>query len=119
SDRSGPFDAWVTQVGSDQFVNLTNGEFPALGLGSGVSRSIGFTPDGAHVWIYRTTGNPAVDGTWLVPTMGGNARPFVHPGAEVVWSPDRARTLYRTGDGDPIYVADANGNNPKRIFLDK
>src|SRR4030095_16348611 len=32
---------------------------------------------------------------------------------------DRARTLYRTGDGDPIYVADANGNNPKRIFLDK
>ncbi len=30
SDRDGPFDAWVTQVGSDEFLNLTRGQLPEL-----------------------------------------------------------------------------------------
>ncbi len=30
SDRDGPLDVWLLQLGSGQFLNLTHGKFPAL-----------------------------------------------------------------------------------------
>ena len=36
------------------------------------------------------------------------------------WSPDGARLVYHTReDGDPIFVADRNGANPRRIAIDQ
>jgi Tol biopolymer transport system component len=54
-----------------------------------------------------------------MPMMGGALRPFL--GERVVtlsWSPDNQRIGYHTRDpGDPIFVADRDGSNPKQLFV--
>jgi Tol biopolymer transport system component len=57
----------------------------------------------------------------LMPLMGGTPRPFLPDGAgTVVWSPDRSRLAFFTvANGDPIFVADGTGGNPRRIFVGK
>jgi Tol biopolymer transport system component len=38
----------------------------------------------------------------------------------VAWSPDRARTVYHPADpGDPFFVADRSGSNPRKICGEK
>ena len=49
-DRDGPFDAWVGQVGSGEFLNLTEGSVPDLSPTRSV-HNVGFSDDGAHVWF--------------------------------------------------------------------
>jgi Tol biopolymer transport system component len=118
SDRDGPFDAWVTQVGSDEFLNLSKGQFPDLYLDR--VRNVGFSGDDAHVWMRISAPDGKKEDSWLVPTMGGTPRPFLPNAAEVVWSPDRMRTVYHpSAPGDPIFVADRNGANPRQIFIEK
>ncbi len=122
SDRAGIFDAWVSQLGSGEFRNLTQGQFPDL-LNDEV-RNVGFSDDDAHVWVRVTrkvpSGAPGKADVWFIPTMGGTARPFLPDGTLAAWSPDRSRIVYHTTDpGDPIYVAERNGVNPRRIFIDK
>src|ERR1044071_7029059 len=48
SDRDGPFDIWVSQVGSSQFRNLTQGRVadPRAPV-----RSVGFSGDGSEIWL--------------------------------------------------------------------
>ncbi|HLN93746.1 MAG TPA: hypothetical protein VK389_07785, partial [Thermoanaerobaculia bacterium] len=118
SDRDGPFDAWVTQVGSGEFRNLSKGQFQDL-LNI-FHRNIGFSDDAAHVWL-RVSGKSGRSQTlWLAPTMGGALRPFLPNAVQVVWSPDRSRILYHTPDpGDPIFIAERNGGNPRQIFRSK
>ena len=123
SDRDGQFDAWVTQVGSGEFVNLTRGRLKEL-LHEQVG-TVGFSEDNAHVWLhYNQQDDDGVirsKGIWLVPTMGGALNPFLTGKAlQASWSPDGNRLVYFNGDpGDPIFVADRNGGNPRRIFVDK
>jgi serine/threonine protein kinase/Tol biopolymer transport system component len=118
SDRDGPFDAWVTQVGSDAFVNLSKSHFPELY--NDRVRNLGFSGDDAHVWMRITVQDGKGEDAWIVPTMGGNARPFVPSAISIAWSPDRARIAYHTAaPGDPIFVADRNGANPGQVFIDK
>jgi len=121
SDRDGPFDAWVTQVGSDEFLNLSKGQFPDLYLDR--VRNVGFSGDDARVWmrinVQGASGGP-LENAWLVPTMGGKARTFLPAASEIAWSPDRASIAFHTADpGDPIFVADRNGASPKQIYIDK
>jgi Tol biopolymer transport system component len=112
SDRAGPFDAWVGQVGGGEFLNLTNGQYPALVTGT--SCAVGFADDGAHVWLFVTRDAKSF-GIWLMPTMGGALRPFL-TAVGVAWSPDRNQIVYHTGDsGDPIFIADRNGANPRQV----
>jgi Tol biopolymer transport system component len=118
SDRDGPFDAWVVQVGSDQFLNLSKGQFPDLYLDR--VRNVGFSGDDAHVWMRITRPGLRGEDAWLVPTIGGNARVFLEGAVSMAWSPDRSQIAYHTGeDGDPIFVADRSGANRKQIFIDK
>ncbi len=118
SDRDGPFDAWVTQVGSDVFLNLSRGRFPDLYLDR--VRNVGFSGDEAHVWMRITRQGGKGEDAWLAPTMGGNARPFLTAAVSIAWSPDRAHILYQTAeDGDPIFVVDRNGGNARQVFIDK
>ena len=57
---------------------------------------------------------------WLVPTIGGTPRIFVPGAVEVAWSPDRKAIVYfDTSPGDPIFVADRNGGNPRQVFKDQ
>jgi Tol biopolymer transport system component len=115
SDRDGPFDAWVTQVGSGEFRNLSKGQIQDLL--NVFHRNIGFSDDGAHVWLRVTGKNVREQTLWLAPTMGGTVRPFLPNAVQVVWSPDRSQILYHSPDpGDPMFIADRNGGNPRMIF---
>ena len=108
SDRDGPMDVWVTQVGSGEFHNLTHGSAPELANLS--IRTLGFSPDGSLVtfWV-RKPGNPSGDeiGVWAVPTLGGEPRPYLEGVAEFDWSRDGSRLAYHTpAPGDPLFVSD-------------
>lgn len=115
ADRDSVFDAFVTKLGSGQFVNLTGGRFPQL-FNEDV-RNIGFSADASNVWI-RVAGITSPASVWIVPTAGGPVRPFLNTAVMAVWSPDGSRVAYHeTTPGDPIYVADRTGGNARRIFI--
>ncbi len=115
ADRHNVFDAFVTQLGSEQLLNLTGGLHPRL-FDQNVG-SIGFSSDGAHVWI-REGAVTAPQGLSLRAMPGGRSRLFLANAVTAVWSPDGSRIVYREASpGDPIYVTDGEGHNPRQIFV--
>jgi Tol biopolymer transport system component len=108
SNRDGPMDVWLTQVGSGEFHNLTHGSAPELVNPS--IRTLGFSPDGSLVtyWARKPTGSGESGiGIWAVPTLGGQPRPYLEGVAEFDWSPDGSRLAYHTpGPGDPLFVSE-------------
>jgi len=113
SDRDGPLDVWLTQVGSGRFSNLSlESHMPGLRP----VRNIGFSGDGSEIWF----GGAPVGRMRIMPMMGGSSRPFlVDRAVEVVWSSDGARMVYHTDvPGDPMFVADRTGVGAKQIFVD-
>ena len=115
SDRDGPFDAWLGQTDTGHLENLTQGKENDLGL---PVRSQGFNGDGSEVWL-----SGGVDRRLrLMPLVGRREqRDFLGEMAiNVAWSADGGRYVYHTrDDGDPIFVADRNGVNPRRIAIDQ
>jgi serine/threonine protein kinase/Tol biopolymer transport system component len=115
SDRDGPFDAFLGQAATGRVDNLTRGQEKDLGL---PVRSQGFSGDGSEVWL-----SGGVDRRLrLLPLVGRvDPRHFLGVTAiNVAWSPDGARYVYHTRDpGDPIFVVDRNGANPRQIVIDK
>ncbi|HEX4227496.1 MAG TPA: LpqB family beta-propeller domain-containing protein [Bryobacteraceae bacterium] len=112
SDRDGPFHPWLIQVGAGNAIDLTPGsEDQRAPL-----RSVGFSHDGSEIWLAGTESRKVR----MLPLLGGAPRVFL--GSKVVapvWSPDGSRLAYHTLDsGDPIYVADRDGANARRIFGD-
>ena len=115
SDHDGPFDVWLTPVGSGRSVNLTQGKAGPL---PGPLRSVGFSGDGSEIWI----GGGDVDMRLrLMPLTGGTPRNFLGEEAvNLAWSPDGERIVYHTfANGDPMFVADRTGANARRIFGDR
>jgi Tol biopolymer transport system component len=110
SERDGPMDVWVTQVGSGQFHNLTRGSAPELVNPS--VRTLGFSPDGSLVtfWVRKQGGSRSADiSIWGVPTLGGQPSPYLEGVAEYEWSHDGTRLTYHTaGPGDPLFVSEGN-----------
>ena len=111
SDRDGPMDVLVTQVGSGEFHNLTHGSI--AGLANPSIRSPGFSPDASLVtfWVRKPNGgsNGSDIGVWAVPTLGGEPRPYLEGVAEFDWSPDGSRLAYHTpGPGDPLYISNGS-----------
>jgi Tol biopolymer transport system component len=109
SDRDGQIDVWITQVGSGQFHNLTQGKEPELVNPS--IRPLGFSPEGSLVtfWVRKKDdlGKPSI-GIWAVPILGGLPRPYLEGAAELDWSSDGARVVFHTTDpGDPLFVSSA------------
>jgi Tol biopolymer transport system component len=108
SDRDGRMDVWVTQVGSEQFHNLTHGAVP--GLVNPSVRTLGFSPDGSLVtfWVRRQEGSEGdAISTWAVATLGGQPQPYLEGVAEYDWSRDGSRLTYHLpGPGDPLFVSD-------------
>jgi serine/threonine protein kinase/Tol biopolymer transport system component len=113
ADSAGQFDAFVTQIGSGRFVNLSNGRLPEL-YNEDV-RNVGFSGDATQVWL-RTAGIAATPSVSLVPTMGGPLKPFLDRAVMAEWAPDGKRVAYHEGGDDPIFIADQNGQNPRQVF---
>src|SRR5262245_30265793 len=121
SDRDGTFDAWINQVGSGALLNLTKGRFSELAHEE--VRTVGFSADGSHVWLRVSqkdaTGKDTHD-IWLMPTVGGAPRPFLERAVNAAWSQDGRRIVYHEfTPGDPTFITDRNGANPKQIFVEK
>jgi Tol biopolymer transport system component len=111
SDRSGVFDIWVIQANGGGPVNLTKGR---IGDARAPVRAIGFSNDGSEVW----SGGILDRRILLWPLIGGTPRNFLQErAAEIAWSPDGTRLVYHTSEpGDPTFVADHNGVNPRQIL---
>ena len=119
SDRDGPFDAWISQTGSGRFLNMTKGRFPALYPGP--IPYVGFSDDNSQLlFLEQVSARPQVLRTWITPVVPGEHRPFLESGLNAAWSPDRERLVYHNTDaGDPIFIADRNGNNRRQIHIDR
>ena len=79
SDRDGPFDAWVSQIGSGESVNITKGRFQLMNNPN--IRFVGFSGDGAQVWFMQQSQRDHGDGpSWMAPAMGGTPRLFMKTG---------------------------------------
>jgi Tol biopolymer transport system component len=115
SDHDGPFDVWLTQVGSGRLINLTQGKAGPL---PGPLRSVGFSGDGSEIWV---GGGDVGLRLRLMPLTGGAPRNFLgEDTANLAWSPDGERIVYHTfTKGDPMFVADRTGANARRIFGDR
>lgn len=120
SDRDGRYDVWIGRRGSEEFINLTKGGFERMYQEG--HRTAGFSADALHVWFRvfeRSQAGQDVPSVWLVPAIGGTPRRFLERTVHVAWSPDGTRIVYHEfTPGDPMFIADANGGNPRRIFVD-
>jgi len=120
SDRDGSWNAWVSQIGTGDVYNLTKESVPELR--NPATRTLGFTPDGTLVTLWRrvpdATGGGQVNAAWAVPTLGGPLRPYlkdISDISELDWSPDGARIVYHPpSDGDPLFVADPGEASGRR-----
>ena len=111
SDRNGPFHVWLDEIGVGNPIDLTPGPEDQRGP----LRSVGFSHDGTELWIAGTESRRLK----MVPLVGGKPRVFL--GEKVVnpiWSPDGRLAYHTIEAGDPIFVADGDGSNPRQIFRD-
>ena len=117
ADRDGELNLFQTQVGTGRFMNLTSG-LPALSAPNAILRTLGFSGDGADIWI--TAAGDAGAPKSFIPVSGGAPRPFLGASRTAPsWSPDGTRLAFFTnGDGDPLYVADRTGADAQRVIVD-
>jgi Tol biopolymer transport system component len=79
---------------------------------------VGFSDDGAHVTLLEIP--KTIGRVWFIPTIGGAPQLFLQSGVSLSWSPDKKQLAYHTGvPGDPLFVANRNGGNPRKILDDK
>ena len=112
SDHDGSFDVWLSQSANGNPQNLTKGK---AGDVQGPLRDIGFSGDGSEIWIAGT--QKPQRRMQLVPLIGGTPHNFLGAdAAEVAWSQDNKNLVYHSWDGDPVYIADANGSNVRTLL---
>ena len=110
SDRDGPADVFVGQIGVGDYENLTRGAI--ADLRNPAVRVLNFSPTGSEV-VILTKANDAngtvVDYRWTVPVAGGSLRRDCGAISEIDWSPDGRRIVYHpSAPGDPLFVAAAD-----------
>jgi Tol biopolymer transport system component len=117
ADKDGQFDIWLSQVGTEDFRNLTTNIPPMIRPGP-MLRPIGFSGDGADIW-FSMSGEGGMR-KLLMPLMGGTARPFLgEHDVTPAWSSDAARVVYfndQPNGGDPLFVADRTGADARQIL---
>ena len=105
ADRDGPFDVFLTQVGSGVFRNFTNDENDDRANSSAVS-NVGFAGDGSNdVWLAGPPSGEVRPIHRMALLFDGQRRNFLDEKiVNVAWSANTNRTTYyRVADGDPMY----------------
>jgi Tol biopolymer transport system component len=119
ASRDGQLDAWLTEVGSNRYRNLTQGQIKDLSNAS--VRTVGFSPDGALVtlWTRVAEGSRPEDINVLgAPIAGGPLRLYMQEAAEYDWSPDGKRLVFHTtAPGDPIFLRAAGEKTAHQIYV--
>lgn len=79
---------------------------------------VNVTQDGSRFLLVDGKGVPPVGVLWSLPVMGGSARRLNDAtGDTAAWSPD-GKTLAFAHGGD-LFLADADGSNPRKLFTVK
>ena len=121
ADRDGQSDAWISEVGSGTFRNLTHGALSELALVNPALRALGFSADSSlvSIWTRRADGSQAGDVNILaVPTAGGPLRPYLKEAGELDWSHDGTKLVYHTtAPGDPLFVRESGKPGDRRIYV--
>jgi len=118
ADHDGHMDAWLTQIGSGGYRNLTRGG--RIELVNPSIRTFGFSADSAlvTVWTRSSDGSHSEDIKLMATgTAEGELRDFLPGVAEVAWSHDGRQIVYHTtAPGDPLFVRNAAGLT-QRIYV--
>ncbi|HPF25455.1 MAG TPA: winged helix-turn-helix domain-containing protein [Steroidobacteraceae bacterium] len=119
-ERDGVWDAWLGQVDTGDFRQLTASTMRELR--NPAVRTLNFSPDSTHVVVWTRTANGSagkVDGGWVVPVVGGELRPLFRGIVELDWSADGQRIAYHTAAaGDPLFVGEAGAvEQSQQIFV--
>jgi Tol biopolymer transport system component len=118
-ERDGQVDAWLTQIGSNRYRNLTDGKVPQLSNPS--IRSVAFSPDGSLVSIWTRSGDGSKPGDFQLlgaPTAGGPLQVYMPEAAESDWSADGSRLVFHiTAPGDPMFVRAASEATAHQIYV--
>jgi Tol biopolymer transport system component len=121
SDRDGQIDAWVSEVGSGTYRNLTQGALRELMIPNPSLRALGFSADSSlvSIWTRRADGSQPGDVNILgVPISGGALRTYLQEVAEFDWSRDGKRLAYHTtAPGDPLFVRESGTPGDRRIYV--
>jgi Tol biopolymer transport system component len=112
-ERDGRYGFFVNQLGTTRVRELTPEVERSVRPVRGVRR-IGFNADGTEIWIHGGVGGRMQS----LPFLGGPLRNFLEEKTtNVDWSPDGGRMVYYNQDpGDPFFVADGDGANPRQIL---
>ena len=86
-----------------------------------IVRNVGFSDDGAHVWFrVELAGRKAGTASGSCRRSAGRrGLPAERRRGGLVARPTAASSITRRIPGDPIFIADRNGGNPRQIFVDK
>jgi serine/threonine protein kinase/Tol biopolymer transport system component len=119
ADRDGRVDAWLTEIGSNRYRNLTEGQ--TLQLSNSSIRTINFSPEGSLVtlWTRAADGSRPDDVKILAaPITGGQLKLYLKDAAEYDWTSDGTRLVFHTtGPGDPLFVRAAGDDAPHQIYI--
>jgi Tol biopolymer transport system component len=119
AEGDGHTDAWIIEVGSSQYRNLTEGRVPEL-INPSI-RTLGFSPDGklVTVWSRKRDGSRPDDINILtVPVAGGALQSYLPGAAEVAYSSDGRHIVYHTtAPGDPLFVRDLRQSSTRQIYV--
>ncbi len=119
ANRDGRMDAWLTEVGSNRYRNLTEGLIHDMTNAS--VRTVGFSPDGALVTLWTRSGDGSRPEDIKIvgaPTAGGPLQVYLHEAAEYDWSPDRKHLVFHTtAPGDPLFVRSAQDTTAHQIYV--
>jgi Tol biopolymer transport system component len=118
-ERDGQLDAWLTQIGTNRYRNLTEGKISQLSNPS--IRSVAFSPDGTLVSIWTRSGDGSRPENFQLlgaPISGGPLKLYMPEAAEAAWSPDGTRLVFHiTAPGDPMFVRAAAEESAHQIYV--
>jgi serine/threonine protein kinase/Tol biopolymer transport system component len=119
ANRDGRMDAWLTEIGSNRYRNLTEGQIHDMTNAS--VRTVSFSPDGALVtlWTRSADGSRPEDIKVVgAPTAGGPLQVYLNEAAEYAWSPDGKQLVFHTtAPGDPLFVRAAQDPTAHQIYV--